>query len=569
LKTPPPALGHSDVMRETSPAQMYRIVSVGVSNTPMAGWASVLTPDQRWDVVTYVNTLRGRALAAQGEALLRERCDGCVSAATAPARLSAAGLPPEFLSTAWAAERSDAQLALAIRDAGAGLHGQREALRDDEAAAVIAYARSFPAMLAPSQAIASAESGPDAAARRVMALLDEALVAAKAGRSSEAGDKAFDSYIAFEPLETAARAKEPGLVTSMESRFAEFKGAVKAGDFAAATQARNAVEAGLPQMVALSAPATDWWTQFLQSFLIILREGFEAILVIGAVIAFLIKTGNRQRVKAVWHGVVWALVASGVTAWIMATFFRALPASREIVEGVTMLIAVAVLFSVSYWLISKVEAAKWQSYIKSKVNAAISQGGGRALALVGFLAVYREGAETALFFQALFQAPGAATGPLAGGIAVGFVALALIFTGFYRFGVKIPMRPFFAVTSGLLYLMAFVFLGKGIRELQEGNALGITSLRGWPMIESLGIYPTMETMFAQGVILGLLAYAIWRTFGRRSSSAEVPAAGDEVPEHVHADVEGRLAELTAKATMLQARVVALEEELQRERRKRP
>ena len=109
-----------------------------------------------------------------------------------------------------------------------------------------------------------------------------------------------------------------------------------------------------------------------------------------------------------------------------------------------MLIAVAVLFSVSYWLISKVEAAKWQQFIREKVNAALEHGGGTALAFVAFLAVYREGAETALFYQALFN-EGVALGlPITLGILVGFGALAIVFTLFYRFGVRIPLRPFFA-----------------------------------------------------------------------------------------------------------------------------
>src|SRR5882762_8812197 len=136
-----------------------------------------------------------------------------------------------------------------------------------------------------------------------------------------------------------------------------------------------------------------------------------------------------------------------------------MPASREIIEGTTLLVAVAVLFSVSYWLISKVEAAKWQQFIKEKVSTALDQGGGRALAFVAFLAVYREGAETALFYQALFNEGPNVTLPISVGIVAGFAVLAVIFTLFYRYGVRIPLRPFFSVTSVLLYYMAFVFIG--------------------------------------------------------------------------------------------------------------
>ena len=177
-----------------------------------------------------------------------------------------------------------------------------------------------------------------------------------------------------------------------------------------------------------------------------------------------------------------------------------------------MLIAVAVLFSVSYWLISKVEAAKWQKFIREKVTSALEHGGGKALALVAFLAVYREGAETALFYQALFDSGPNVGVPLALGILVGFAALAVIFTLFYRYGVRIPMRPFFAVTSLLLYYMAFVFMGKGIRELQEANVMPITVVRGAPHIDALGIYPSVETLIAQGILVLLLIFATIKTF---------------------------------------------------------
>jgi high-affinity iron transporter len=359
------------------------------------------------------------------------------------------------------------------------------------------------------------------AAHAVLALLDSALDFAKAGRSADAGDRAFDAYIAFEPLETPARARQPGLVSSMERHFADFKGALRGKDLSVAERARDAIALDLPRVVELTRPTGNGWAAFFQSFLIILREGFEAILVIGAVVAFLIKTGNRDRLRAIWMGIAAGLVASALMAVVMMTALSHLPTSREVVEGVTMLIAVAVLFSVSYWLISKVEAAKWQKFIREKVSTALDHGGGKALVLVAFLAVFREGAETALFYQALFSEGGNVVIPLSLGIVVGFGALAVIFTLFYRFGVKIPMRPFFTVTSVLLYYMAFVFIGKGIRELQEGNVVGITVLPGMPSIPSMGIFPSMETLVAQGILLLLFAFMLVRTF--MPSSREVSA----------------------------------------------
>src|SRR5213075_1464836 len=164
-----------------------------------------------------------------------------------------------------------------------------------------------------------------------------------------------------------------------------------------------------------------------------------------------------------------------------------------------------------------VEAAKWQQFIREKVNNALAHGGGKALAFVAFLAVYREGAETALFYQALFDEGPHVVLPISLGILVGFAALAVIFTLFYRYGVKIPLRPFFSVTSVLLYYMAFVFTGTGIRELQEGNAVPITPIRGFPTIEALGLYPTWQTVLAQVVLLALFVFALAKTFWPKRS----------------------------------------------------
>jgi high-affinity iron transporter len=512
MEPPPPALGDAAAMRDATPALIYRIVSVGIAGTAMTGWADKLSPDQRWNVVAYVNSMRAPAIAAPGEGLYLQRCAAChgpTGASNGVLTDALTRLPVELSSFAWQVERSDAQIAEAIRNgvAATAMPASRD-LQDSDVHALVAHVRAMALDDVPVPPTDTTNAR--AASRRVIALLDEGLVAARTGRRSDAGDRAFDAYIAFEPLETPARARNPGLVATMERQFADFKGAVKGGDIRGAERARNAIEAGMPAIVELTQPTTGFWGNLIQSLLIILREGFEAILVVGAVVAFLLKTGHRERLRSIWIGVGGALVASAVTAVILATVLRALPATREIIEGITMLVAVAVLFSVSYWLISKVEAAKWQQFIRDKVNDALQHGGGRALAVVAFLAVYREGAETALFYQALLR-EGAGL-PIALGMVIGFAALAVVFTLFYRYGVRIPLRPFFAVTSALLYYMAFVFMGKGIRELQEGNVMPITVLPGWPHVEAMGIYPSVETLLAQLLLIVLFVFALLKTF---------------------------------------------------------
>ena len=568
----PPAIGTVAQMNGVSPALMYRVISVGISGTPMAGFSSVLTSAQRWNLVAYINSMRAtHAQQLEGEGLFTQRCASChgvVGASDGALARSLTKLPPEIGTVAWQVERSDEQIAAVVANgiAGSAMPPSKE-LAPEQVASVVAYIRSLPMKERNSAALASASDSASAstAARNVLAQLEQSLNAARSGRPGDAGDKAFDAYIAFEPIEAPARAKNPGLVVSMERQFAEFKAAVRSSNIREAEHLRDAIEAALPEVVALTAPAGSGSEAFWQSFLIILREGFEAILVVGAIVAFLLKTGHRERLRSIWMGVFYALLASAGTAVVLKTILSAVPASREFIEGATLLLAVVVLFSVSYWLISKVEAAKWQQFIKEKVGAALDQGGGRALTFVAFLAVYREGAETALFYQALFnEGPNVAL-PLSLGIVAGFAALAVIFTLFYRYGVKIPIRPFFAVTSVLLYYMAFVFTGKGIRELQEGNAIPLSAISGFPHVEWLGLYPSWQGVLSQLALLLLFAFAVLKSFWPKRSVA-LPTVMPTPPQ-APAPVAVRspaIEELRAENEDLRRRLLALEEAVGRE-----
>ena len=548
----PAAIGTAATMHDRTPALMYRIVTVGVAGTMMPSWAGQLPPDDRWAVVAYVNSIRASdADRAAGAALLTKHCSSCSS-----------NTPPAARTFAWQAEHSDDQIAAALvaPDPVSGISPSAHVSAGD-AAKMVAALRVAPLVTgAPLVEAATDSLDPRIAARQTIRLIDDALAAARNGQPATAGDLAFDAYIAFEPLEGPARMRNPGLVAAMERHFADFKGAVKAHDLSGAEAQRTQIELGMPAILELSTPTSTRSGLFLESFLIILREGFEAILVLGAVVAFLIKTGNRARLRDIWIGAGAGLLASIALAYVLRTLLVAMPASREVIEGVTMLVAVVVLFSVSYWLLSKVEGAKWQKFIRDKVNTALSHGGSLALAFVAFLAVFREGAETALFYQALLTRGTNEISPVLLGLAVGAIALTVIFTLFYRFGVKIPLRRFFGVTSALLYYMALVFAGKGIKELQEGNVISRTVIPGFPHVEMLGLYPTVETLLAQGVLIALLLFALWRTLLPSPQDEEEEPDTEAVPPEVAA----RLAELQATARRLQDRVDTLEKEIEQE-----
>ncbi|MDR2632994.1 MAG: FTR1 family iron permease [Treponema sp.] len=246
---------------------------------------------------------------------------------------------------------------------------------------------------------------------------------------------------------------------------------------------------------------------FLESLLIIVREGFEAILIVGAIIAYLFKSGNKKRIPSVYWGSIIALGVSVLMAWILNRITSVAGGqNQEIIEGLTMLIAVGVLFYVSNWMVSKAEAGAWSNYIEEKVEQGINRSSMFSLAFAAFLAVFREGAETILFYQALLANTETYLNMVWLGLGIGCVALVIIYILIRVLSIKLPLKPFFLGTSILLFIMSITFTGSGIKELQEGNLIGVTPVAWIGSVDILGIYPTLETLIPQ---LVLLAVTVW------------------------------------------------------------
>ena len=264
------------------------------------------------------------------------------------------------------------------------------------------------------------------------------------------------------------------------------------------------------------------WATFGAVFSIIVREGLEAILIVGAMAAYLIKTKNRRGTLYVYIGAVLALIASVIMAVILYSFAsnagNSIP--QEIVEGVTALLAVAVLIYVSNWMISKAEADNWTKYLTDKVSESAGKGKMFALGFTSFLAVFREGAEVILFCQQYFTRAGSMdNGYLAvfGGILGGLATVALIFVLIRVFGIRIPLKPFFMATSILMAIMSIAFLGSGMWELFMDGGLA-DSIGGWVQqlastipwlswmsgndtLAFFGLYPTWITLIPQLILL--------------------------------------------------------------------
>ena len=265
---------------------------------------------------------------------------------------------------------------------------------------------------------------------------------------------------------------------------------------------------------------------FAGAFGIIVREGIEAMLVIGAIIAYLVKAGQRRSLKHVYLGAAIGIVCSFVVAWLLTLLKMNGGEQQEIIEGVTALVAVVMLYWVSNWMLSKSETEAWNAYIKKAVEGAATTGSVFALAFTAWLAVFREGAEVVLFLQPLVNDADPAV--IWGGILAGFAVLAVIFVIMRVFSVKLPLKPFFLVMSILMFVMAISFLGSGLTELIEGNVIVGTYVPWIPtgneVLTVLGINPWVETLVPQAILL-LITIVIFIVHFRKERAAKAKSAG--------------------------------------------
>ena len=253
------------------------------------------------------------------------------------------------------------------------------------------------------------------------------------------------------------------------------------------------------------------WSMFLYSLLIILREGLEALLIVAAIVAYMVKNNHHDKLPVIRQSVYVALAASVVTAFIFQLIFENSGQNRELLEGFTMIIAVFMLFSMSYWLLSKVEAQNWKRYLEGKLSTALTAGSLFGLWVTSFLAIYREGAETVLFYYALIGDAKSAVSLayLLAGFVSGAILLAICYFIMRYSVVKLPLKPFFMFTGSFMYMMAFVFAGKSVLELIEGKLFEPTLVAGVPEISWLGVYPYVETLVPQAILILAAIFAFF------------------------------------------------------------
>ena len=329
----------------------------------------------------------------------------------------------------------------------------------------------------------------------------------------EAYTSARTAYLdSYEFVEIPLRAIDPDFTLEVEFQFAELRSLIKQqADYEEVKEITIALKRNMDEServvsgTGTLAPAIA----FTSSFAIIFREGLESVLILGAIITYLEASRNTKYKKYLYYGVILAIGATAVT-WVIASYIIDISgANRELIEAIAALSATAILFYVSFWVLNKIEHKKWMEFVKAKVWQATTTGSVMVFVGLAFFTVYREGFETVLFYQAMAGFAKYMEVYVALGFVTGILSLLLIFYVMRKLGKRLPLRALFGITMGVGAYLSIAFLGNAIRELQVLEIVPYTGMIGTiPRLDinvaaMTGIYPTLETVIGQAILLGI------------------------------------------------------------------
>ncbi|MBI5429547.1 MAG: cytochrome c/FTR1 family iron permease [Nitrosomonadales bacterium] len=453
-------------MGQRSAYGLYNTITLGVAGTEMKGFTQ-LTDDERWSLAFLVSNFRNSKEYIEEGRKLWEK-----GAYNGPAPDLAA------LTT---------------------LTSNETVLRyGEQTRAVLAYLRAYPQALETkrrSTLLFAAEQ------------LDRAMTHYREGDHARALRLAIAAYLeGFEPVEVSLDSLDKQLRRNIELEMMGIRQLVNSGS------PNEKVERKIEYTKNLLLQADELLrtgklsitSAFASAFFVLLREGIEGMLVLTAIITFVARSGQRNALLYIHAGWGGALLLGAFT-WVAAAWLVDISgAGREVTEGMTALIASAMLVYVGFWLHNKTHAQHWQKFLNDQLGEALEKKTLWVLALVSFLAVYREIFETVLFSQALWAQVSDVTRPaLWGGMMSAALMLLIIGWILFRFGITLPLGPFFSGTSILLAILAVVFAGQGVAALQSADIV-TTSPVGFVSLPMLGVYPTAQTLLVQAMVIGIL-----------------------------------------------------------------
>ncbi|MGQ0795946.1 MAG: FTR1 family protein [Nitrosopumilaceae archaeon] len=362
-------------------------------------------------------------------------------------------------------------------------------------------------------ASAEQKSGVQGQVDFIRTSLQSLLVQYKEGDYQSAYATARIAYLdSYEHVEIPLRAIDPNFTLEAEIQFAELRNLInKRANYEEVQEATIAIKRSLDESERLVtgtgtlAPTIA----FSSSFALIFREGLESVLILGAILTYLEASRNTKFKPYVYYGVVAAIAATAVTWFIASYVIEISGANRELIEAIAALSATAVLFYVSFWILNKIETKKWMEFVKAKVWQASATGGFTVFVMLSFFTVYREGFETVLFYQAMFGFAKYMEVYVGLGFVLGIAVLFVVYYTMRKVGKRLPLKALFGLTMGVGAYLSIAFIGNAVRELQTLDIVPVTNMIGTiPRLDinlstMTGIHPTLETVIAQIVLLGI------------------------------------------------------------------
>lgn len=327
----------------------------------------------------------------------------------------------------------------------------------------------------------------------------------KKGYNDAARQDALAAYLeGIEPLEATLKNYAPAISSKLEQQMMQVRLSIE--------QNKNNVEVEKEINSALSLivdaeqlkenNSLSYWLTFVLSASILLREGLEAFLIIVLILA-LIRTSQVKKAKRWIHGGWIAAVAMGITGWFFVGWIVNISGqNRENIEGIITLIAVITLTYVGFWLHNNSHAEKWKSFVEDKIGKQLQKEKMYGLAFFSFMIVFREAFESILFLQAInLETISKNKSAIGLGASVAFGLIALLGTLFLKYSKKIPVRQLFLYSSWGISILAIILLGKGVHSFQESGWISITNISIFVRVDWLGIYPSIESIVSQMLLI--------------------------------------------------------------------
>ncbi|MFA3781652.1 FTR1 family protein [Melioribacteraceae bacterium 4301-Me] len=476
---------NDSLMNNISPFQIYNTVQIGIKGTSMVPFNN-LDDKQIWDVAFYISSLRYKNKFNISKDSINKIYSDILRK-----------LSLEQIST-----MSDKKLSLLLKNS----------FNNDSL--YLAAIRLYEPQKNSNISIAEASK-----------FLDDALIKYKSGKYEEALDQALSAYLErVEPFEQQLSVINSDLKTELEQIMTKIRNDIRAkrpenelnDDIIRAKRLINNASS------LLSSQNFSFWFSFLLAASILLREGLEAFLIIATILSVLKSLQTKHATKWVHYGWITALFI-GILSMFFTNLLTALGAqSRELMEGIGSVLAVIILLYVGFWLHSKTEAKRWKEFIEGKIARMVEGNNKWGLALISFIVVFREAFESAIFLSAVsLESSTSGTNGVYFGAALTLIFVLILSWIAIKFTARLPIKKLFQYSALTIAILSVVLAGKGVHALQESGYYSSTFIPYKINFSLLGIYPTIETIAAQVIVL-VLTIILWKLSDSSNKKVKTP-----------------------------------------------